>query len=414
MHLFTWLNISALAGSQLALATALAFVLFGIRRAYPNPRGNDSFALAFAAWVPATVFLLGQGRLPLFASVIVPNLLLIFCYILMYRGVLSFFRAQGSLPLLYDVAAVAAAVVIYFSTVYDLAVPRLVAMSVLVALTRAMMAVELYRRADKRNGLVFCAGSFAFLALIPVGLATLAVMPSTLSRAASGDGASTLGALQSLNMLADLAFLAVSGLFAFSFFLSEVRATVAQQGQLDPVTGTLTGRAIEDMLAAEVARSSRTHSPVSVMLIEIDRFKAITETYGRDRGDQALCTVVSTVASILRFYDKCGRLADDRFLVLLPENTAEHAMVIAGRLREALKDPTLPAGQPAITLSIGVTQCAFKEAPVEVLTRAEVALAEVRRNGRNGESMKLPNHDDVRIPHPDRVANRSRVAKVTR
>ena len=167
----------------------------------------------------------------------------------------------------------------------------------------------------------------------------------------------------------------------------------------------------------EIARSSRTHSPVSVMMVEIDYFKAINETYGRNRGDATLCTVVGTIASILRFYDKCGRIADDKFLVILPENTGEHSLVIASRFRAALKEPSLPHDQPPITLSIGITQCTFKELTAEVLARAELALREARTNGRDGACLKFEHEQPVQVAPPanlDRLRTSSRIAKLIR
>jgi diguanylate cyclase (GGDEF)-like protein len=413
MHLFTWLDIRTLTASQIPLAAAFAFVLFGLRRIYPNPRGSNSTALGFSFWVAASILLLAQDSVVPLVSVIGANLLAIVCYILLYRGVLSFFQSKGSLSLLYDVAAVAAAVVIYFSTIYDLAVPRIVALSVFIALARALMAVELFRHANGRRSILYFAGLHAFFAVVPVVLAALAIWPISFAHA----GSASLGAyagLQTMGTVADLIFFAVNGLFAATMFFDEIEATTEQQGLFDAVTGTLNRRAIEDMLAVEIARSSRNHSPVSVLLIEVDHFKKIVESYGRVRGDESLCTVINTVASILRFYDKCGRIADDKFLVVLPENAAEHALTIAQRFRSVLKDPSLPHDQPNITLSIGVTQCAFKEPAADVLARAELALREVHKNGRDGAALKLPNHQNVEMPQPDRIANRARVAKLIR
>lgn len=418
MHILTWLDQRTMLASEMPLAAAFGLVLLGVRRTYPNPRGTNALAYGLLLWLPATLLLIGQAGLHPFAPVIIASFLTIVSYILIYRGTVSFFQCRGALALLYDVAAVTAAVVLYFSAVYDLAVPRIVAMSVFVALARAMMAVELYRRANKSGSLQVFAALLSFSALLPICFAIGVTWPgleaadAPLANPSVSVPVSTV--LETMSTVTDLGFLCVAGLFGVSMFFAEVSETVQQQGQLDPVTGTLNLHGIEDALASEIARSSRTHSPVSVMMIEVDHFKSIADTYGQARSEDALRTVVKTVASILRFYDKCGRVAEDKFLLLLPENAAEHAMVIAARFRDALKNPNLPHDQPAITLSIGVTQCAFKEPSVEVLARAELALLEARRQGRNGAYLKLPNREDTVVPHPDRIANRSRVAKLIR
>jgi diguanylate cyclase (GGDEF)-like protein len=198
-------------------------------------------------------------------------------------------------------------------------------------------------------------------------------------------------------------------------FLEEGFQNTQQNGQLDFLTGTLNRRAIEEYLTVEIARSSRTHSPVSVMMVEIDHFSTLTAIHGPAKTDEILCTVVKTIGSILRFYDKCGRLSEDKLLVLLPENVAEHALIIASRFREALKSPNLPHDQPAITLSIGITQSAFKELTADVLARAELALVDARRKGRDCASLGYPAMPQLQSIQPDRLASGSRIAaKVSR
>jgi len=408
MHLLDWVDYRTLAAEQVPLAAVFAIVLFGIWRVYPHLRGTDTMALGFSLWVPATALVAAQGHLPLFVSSIAGNLLGICGYILLYRGLIAFLQSKGNLPVLYDVAAVASAVIIYFTTIYDLAVPRIVAVSAVMAVARALMAAELFKHAKDRLPLQLFASFLALFAVLPVLVAAAALAPDTLL---------ALARVHALDTLCDVAFLLGSGIFAFSMYFSEISETVQQQGQLDFVTGTLNRRAIEETLTVEIARSARTHSPVSVLMVEIDHFKAIKETYGRNRGEAALCTVVGTIASILRFYDKCGRLADDRFLVILPENTGEHSLVIASRFRAALKEPSLPHDQPAITLSIGITQCIFKEPTEEVLARAELALREARANGRDGACLKFEHEQPVQAPPPanlDRLRTSSRIAKLIR
>lgn len=412
MHLLNWVDYRTLAAGQLPLAAVFAVVLFGIWRVYPHLRGTDTMALGFSLWVPATALLVAQGYIPLFASSIGGNLLGICGYILLYRGLIAFLQTKGNLPILYDVAAVAAAVIIYFTTIYDLAVPRVVAISAVVAVARALMAAELFKHAKERLPLQFFAGFLSIFALLPLGVGAAA-----LSAASSTEVQSALSGIHALATLFDVAFLLGCGIFAFSMYFAEISDTVQQQGQLDFVTGTLNRRAIEETLTVEIARSARTHSPVSVLMVEIDHYKAINETYGRSRGEAALCTVVGTIASILRFYDKCGRLADDKFLVILPENTGEHSLVIASRFRAALKEPSLPHDQPAITLSIGITQCIFKEPTAEVLARAELALREARSNGRDGACLKFEHEQPVQAAPPanlDRLRTSSRIAKLIR
>lgn len=413
MHLLNWVDYRTLAADQLPLALVFAVVLFGIWRVYPHLRGTDIMALGFALWVPSTALLVVQGSTSTFATSMCGNLLGICGYILLYRGLLNFLKAKGNLPVLYDVAAVGSAVTIYFTTISTHAVPRVVCVCVVVAVARALMAIEIFRGTKGRVPLQLFASFLSLFAVLPLGVAVAALQWTTDAPGAQA----ALAGIQDLNTLFDLAFLLGCGVFTFSMYFAEIGDTVQQQGQVDFVTGTLNRRTIEETLSVEIARSSRTHCPVSVMMVEIDHFKSINETYGRNKGDATLRTVVGTIASILRFYDKCGRLADDRFLVILPENTGERSLVIASRFRAALQEPSLPHDQPAITLSIGITQCTFRELTVEVLARAELALREARANGRDCASLKFEHEQPAQPPLPvnaDRLRTSSRIAKLIR
>ena len=111
MHLLNWVDYRTLAAGQIPLAVVFATVLFGIWRVYPHLRGTDTMALGFSLWIPSTLLLVAQGSIPPFASTIGGGLLGICGYILLYRGLISFLQVKGHLPVLYDVAAVASAVV---------------------------------------------------------------------------------------------------------------------------------------------------------------------------------------------------------------------------------------------------------------------------------------------------------------
>ena len=164
MHLLNWVDYRTLAAGQLPLAAVFAIVLFGIWRVYPHLRGTDTMALGFSLWIPSAALAVAAHSIPLFASSIFGNLISIFGYILLYRGLLSFLQIKGNLPVLYDVAAVASAVIIYFTTVYDLSLPRIIAISAVVAVARGLMAIELFWE---------CKGPFAPAAVRDLSFAVL-------------------------------------------------------------------------------------------------------------------------------------------------------------------------------------------------------------------------------------------------
>jgi diguanylate cyclase (GGDEF)-like protein len=403
MYLFGWLDLRTLVACQIPLAVVFALALYAVRRIYPHLRGVELLAIGFALWVPAIALTVAQGAIPALASVATGSILTIAGYVLLYRGVLVFFESKGILSLVYDATSVAAAVILYFTVVHDLAFPRIIAVSLIAALVRGLIAVELLSKAKGRTPVFLFASFLILFAILPLAIALVAIFNGA-ALAHSG--------LEAFDALANLAFLSGCGLLSLTLFIDEASRNAEQSAQYDFLTGTLSRRAIEETLSVEIARSGRTHSPVSVMMIEIDYLHALTGIHGREKMDKTVCTVVSTIGNMLRFYDKCGRLADDKFLVVLPENVAEHALVIASRFREALKSPSLPHDQPAVTLSIGITQSTFKEFTEDVLARAEKALIEARNKGRDCAHLAFDSHQHLHVAEVgamNRLAARTRV-----
>ena len=190
-------------------------------------------------------------------------------------------------------------------------------------------------------------------------------------------------AVQTLGLVIGVVFVCVEGILCLALVIGEVNREFAEQAQLDYVTGTLNRRGIEEAMLIELARSRRSERPISILLIDVDRFKTINDVYGHASGDEALRTVARSIAPALRVYDKLGRYGGDEFLLLLPETMEDSAMVIAGRIREALGRHALEAGIGQLTASIGVTSCAPHEELIEILGRADAALYEAKRAGRD-------------------------------
>lgn len=138
-------------------------------------------------------------------------------------------------------------------------------------------------------------------------------------------------------------------------------------------------RAVERTLNREISRSSRTGTPVSVVFFDIDRFKAINDTYGHLQGDEVLKNVGQQIANSLRPYDSIGRWGGDEFLVVLPDTDGDHAVSAARRLSSSLATNTAIG---PVTVSGGVAQHGGE--PLERLVdRADKALYRAKGGGRN-------------------------------
>jgi len=135
----------------------------------------------------------------------------------------------------------------------------------------------------------------------------------------------------------------------------------------------------------ELNRANRFSSPLSLLMLDIDFFKAVNDTHGHQVGDIALKSVADIAKSTLRDFDICARLGGEEFAVLLPETNKSQAYEVAERLRLAIENSKVPlpsGGLPlTMTISIGVSSMTSKDDNIDVLiSKADKALYEAKKN----------------------------------
>ncbi|WP_372788131.1 diguanylate cyclase [Paraconexibacter sp.] len=178
----------------------------------------------------------------------------------------------------------------------------------------------------------------------------------------------------SLDQLEDLRVLATAAQEHLA-----LRRDVAELNELsrtDALTGTANRRAIDDTLARELAQAARRGGHLSVLMADLDRFKAYNDTHGHLAGDLLLQSIARRWRSHLRAGDLLGRWGGEEFCVLLPDCPAQEALVVAERLRA-----DMPEEQ---TCSIGVASgTAAGAEPGDFIGRADRALYEAKAAGRD-------------------------------
>jgi diguanylate cyclase (GGDEF)-like protein len=154
--------------------------------------------------------------------------------------------------------------------------------------------------------------------------------------------------------------------------------------QTDSLTGLYNRRALTEHLTRASARARRHDEPLSVLMIDLDRFKQTNDTFGHEAGDQVLCTVADCMREALRVEDVYGRWGGDEFLVALPLTDVEGAEVSAARLRRAAASVDLESIglEHGVPLSIGVA-CGTHTSPIELIREADLALYRAKADGRS-------------------------------
>lgn len=155
----------------------------------------------------------------------------------------------------------------------------------------------------------------------------------------------------------------------------------------DELTGVLNRRGFLEALKREALRSSRLQHTFSVLELDLDHFKEINDRYGHTIGDKALGELMDTCRSRLRAVDTLGRLGGDEFAVILPETSAEDALLVSEKLCAAVAEAEVSIGGSEsfpMTVSIGAAEWDDGDAAgQEALANADQALYMAKQSGRN-------------------------------
>jgi diguanylate cyclase (GGDEF)-like protein len=170
---------------------------------------------------------------------------------------------------------------------------------------------------------------------------------------------------------------------------------LVNDARADSKTGLLNSATWERESTAEVARAVRTRTPLAIAMLDIDRFKAINDTYGHMVGDEVIKEIAHTLNGLLRDYDRAGRFGGEEFALLLPQTRAVDAFRIAERVRAKIAGlsiiaPGASGGERVhVTVSIGVAalDSGGKREYAELLAAADAALYRAKAGGRDQVQM---------------------------
>lgn len=160
---------------------------------------------------------------------------------------------------------------------------------------------------------------------------------------------------------------------------------VLQYATLDALTNLNNRRQFETRLKQEIAITKRQNNPLCAMMIDIDFFKKVNDTYGHASGDEVLRTVASVIKAQLRESDIPARYGGEEFAVLLPYTHIEEAKIVGERLRKAVEETSVQLDNLSInvTISMGLAEFHSDESGEELFKKADSALYEAKESGRN-------------------------------
>jgi diguanylate cyclase (GGDEF)-like protein len=154
----------------------------------------------------------------------------------------------------------------------------------------------------------------------------------------------------------------------------------------DALTGLLNRRELDSRTRAAIAHAHRYDRPLSCAMIDVDHFKGVNDRYGHAAGDAVLCEAATRLRETCRETDTIGRYGGEEFIVLLPETSAQEALIAAERIRRAFCDAAFSAGgaELYVTASIGLSTWApSMSVPASLYSAADQALYLAKERGRN-------------------------------
>lgn len=214
----------------------------------------------------------------------------------------------------------------------------------------------------------------------------------------------SIAVLQKL-LLVTAVMLTGTMLFGLFFIFPQIRTQVKEGGKLREMTASLSARSrnleqaaltdgltgmqnrryFDDALKEYLHEFRRIDRPVGLMILDLDHFKQVNDTYGHDAGDEVLRSVAKCLKSMTRYHDVVARLGGEEFAIVAPNMDIELLQRVADRMRKAIAALSIETAgsQLNITSSVGLALWDKQETAEEFYRRADKQLYEAKRQGRN-------------------------------
>jgi diguanylate cyclase (GGDEF)-like protein len=376
------LDMHTLHVEHVVLLALYTFLTLANSSLYKGVKGIHWFSLYNLAALLGAIAVALRGQIPDFLSIVIGNLLVVAGYFFFSLSLAAFFgRKTAHFYLQGGLLIVAIITMVQYGWLHNDTPKRLIAYSIVLGCQQAQMAFFLLRQ--KRDALRVATFTMSFI------LACL-----SLANILRVIGVSMHGAPNNyLNAGAFLAWIVIanSGLQCGAIVsyvwmtAAHLREDLQVQASTDPLTGLLNRRAIEVTAGQKILACSSTGSIVSAMILDLDGFKQINDTFGHHCGDATLMTVATCLQRGLRKGDLLARIGGDEFAILLPDTSLETATTVAAELQMSIERAEVLYGpiSTSVTISFGIAQL---NPPVrtweQLLVCCDKALYEAKRSRR--------------------------------
>jgi diguanylate cyclase (GGDEF)-like protein len=360
------------------LSTALAFRV--------SPKAPLSFCLANLGIGLGTVLVMQRAANPGFISFQIADWLVI-GGIASFRTGVSAIIGKKPVPLLVLLLPLLAEIVLTVALAPDDSsyFHRAVPFNVIACLVAAATAWDCIRGMGEEGFALPTKMVVAFpfsAAGVLFGVRTAAVF---LALIASGGGNAPKQGSFTLFLWTFVVILIVINIAITGLVVGKLLRRISELADKDALTRCLNRRALSERLGVEQERLNRSGVPLACALLDLDHFKLINDQYGHKVGDAALVHAVEVVMRAIRSIDILGRYGGEEFVILMPDTSLDGGQEIAHRVRILLAEtPFLFEGKSiSITASFGVAALQAGEPGERILNRADVAMYEAKRRGRN-------------------------------
>jgi diguanylate cyclase (GGDEF)-like protein len=363
-----------------AFGLLCAFLFFSIRVGFPKTiTGLAEWGWGCLLMVVGAVGFTTRDQLPVLLSSYLPNLLIPAGVIVMHYSLGLFGKLASSERLLVALLCVAALALAWVTFVVDDYRARVIVVSGLLTVFFAACGTTIYCYRAKRFPEWFTGSIYG---------AAASVMGTRFISVLLYEGTLTLE--NDTSAIHDIYFTSFPfSLVAMSFgFLMmanrELQSRLESQALHDPMSGAYRRDALLEMVQREIAASRRHGRPMSILMMDLDNFKAINDTHGHLVGDNVIVHFATQATQVLRTQDVIGRFGGEEFVVLLPQTDVDAALATAERVRSRIAESHATTDLPSYTVSIGVACLNRNDLDtLSLLDAADKALYAAKRAGKN-------------------------------